>query len=128
MATRIIRAYRTVSHDVAVTIAGITPLSIQAKIEADIFKKIRTAKANGESVTKADKMQKRRNALQSARRAWIRGLGNGGTARLATLGAIAPVIQPAKTKAERHVRPRHLTECDNTRFDDRKERGNSRQE
>ena len=37
MATRIIRAYRTVSHDVAVTIAGMTPLSIQAKIEADIF-------------------------------------------------------------------------------------------
>ena len=37
-----------------------------------------------------------------------------------------PVIQPTKTKAERRVKHRHLTERDNTRIDGRKERGNSR--
>ena len=70
-------------------IAGMTPISIQAKIEADIFEQICTAKANGERVTKADKMQKRRNALQSVRKAWIRGLENGGAARPA-IRAVAP--------------------------------------
>ena len=77
MATRIIRAYRTVSHD-AVTIAGMIPFSIQAKIEADIFEQVRAIKANGETITKADKM--RRNALQPARKA-IEELENDGTAR-----------------------------------------------
>ncbi|XP_043511760.1 uncharacterized protein LOC122529567 [Frieseomelitta varia] len=80
---------RTVSHDVAVTLAGMIPFSIQAKIEADIFEQVRAAKANGETITKADKMRMRRNALQPARRVWIRGLENGGTARPA-IGAIAP--------------------------------------
>ena len=84
MAIRIVKANRTVSHDAALTLAGMTPFSMLAKVDTRIFHQVQPAQDNGET-TRVDTMRMRRQALELAQQEWKQKLENGYT--------VKPVIQ-----------------------------------
>ena len=50
MTIRIMKAYRTISHDAALILASMTPFSTLAKVDAKIFYQVRLTRDNEETI------------------------------------------------------------------------------
>ena len=57
LAIRVVRGYRTISHDTALALAGMVPFGILAAADIEAYKQIQALRRSVGSVTRAEKTQ-----------------------------------------------------------------------
>ena len=92
MAIRAIRAYRTVSSEAAITLAGIVPFDHLAKTHAKVYWRTREKAGQGQQpATRAEQAQlAKQRALRCAWRRWKQELARTGAERRRVAGTIMP--------------------------------------
>ena len=67
LAIRVVRGYRTISHDTALALAGMVPFGILGPADAEAYKQIQALQRSVGSVTRAEKTQIREKKQQISR-------------------------------------------------------------
>ena len=89
MAIRVIKAYRTISAEAAITLAGMTPLDHLAGAYTEIYWGCRQ-REQGSKEAPVDTESVRQNAIRRAQEAWRRELESTGASRKRAIAAILP--------------------------------------
>lgn len=80
LAIRMIRGYRTISFRAALTLAGMTPLDLLAKAEADVYQLVEALRNEGRTLPDSEIRELRVQAQGQARRSWKTALHASGAA------------------------------------------------
>ena len=70
LATKVVWGYRTISHDIALALAGMVPFGILAAADAKEYKQIQALRGSVGSLTRVEKTQIRKKEQQNARNRW----------------------------------------------------------